>query len=236
MRAEVKLLTTIFSDSDTYKWEIPIRHLIDTDYDCTVLGDACLEGGGAFCDELRFWYFLEWPDNIKKRTLKAKVKHSELVSINCLEFVIIIVSYNAILDAIELLGKLHNIPHPKSLILSDNTSADSWTRKIASSSLIGKALCRILCSLLVNQVAGLDSAHISGNDNDCADNISRLTKDSLKSISALFQKYPKLASYHRYHPAPELISLIYNALLNNSEEVPMPLRLKGHFSVGKNTL
>ena len=125
LRAEVKLLTTIFSDSDTCKWEIPIRHLIDTDYDCTVLGDACLEGGGAFCDELRFWYFLEWPDNIKKRKLKAKVKHSELVSINCLEFVIIIVSYNAILDAIELLGRLHNIPHPKSLILSDNTAADS---------------------------------------------------------------------------------------------------------------
>ena len=143
---------------------------------------------------------------------------------------------NAILDAIELLGKLAGIPHPKALIQADNTAADSWTRKIASSSIIGKALCRILCSLLVNQTAGLDSAHISGDDNDCADNISRLNKDSVSSISSLFQKYPKLASYRRYHPSPELISLIYSALLNNLGEVPMPLRLRGHFSADKDTL
>ena len=123
---------------------------------------------------MQFWYFVEWPEEIKKRTLKAKIRHSELVSINCLEFVIIIISYNAILDAIELLGKLLGIPHPKALILADNAAVDSWTRKIASSSIIGKALCRIICALLANQSAGLDSAHISGDNNDCADNISRL--------------------------------------------------------------
>ena len=141
LRAELNLLTVIFSNPHQFKWEIPIRHLISTDYDCTVLGDACLEGEGAFCDELGFWYFIEWPDMIKARTIKAKIKHSELVSINCLEFVIIIISYNAVLDAIELLGVLTEIPHPKTLILADNTAADSWTRKIASSSVIGKALC-----------------------------------------------------------------------------------------------
>ena len=164
------------------------------------------------------------------------MRHSELVSINCLEFVIIIISYNAVLDAIDLMDKLRGIPHPKALILADNTAADSWTRKIASSSIIGKALYRILCALLGNQSAGLDSAHISGTDNDCADNISRLTKDLISTISSLFQKYPKLASYHRYHPSPELISLIYSALLNNLEEVQMPLMLKGHFVAGKLTL
>ena len=128
------------------------------------------------------------------------------------------------------------IPHPKALILADNTAADSWTRKIASSSIIGKALCRIRCALLENQSAGLDSAHISGDNNDCADKISRLTKNSVSNIFSLFQKYPKLASYHRYHPSPELISLICSALLNNLGEVQMPLRLKGHFTVDNPTL
>ena len=51
---ELKLLSTIFSDPIKFKWEIPIRHLIPTEYDYTVLGDACLEGGGSFCDELKF--------------------------------------------------------------------------------------------------------------------------------------------------------------------------------------
>ena len=87
----------------------------------------------------------------------------------------------------------------------------------------------------MNQHTGLDSEHISGSNNGCADSISRLTKDSLTSISSLFQHYPALAGYHRYHPAPELISLIYIALLNNSQEVPMPLRLKGHFAPANST-
>ena len=51
LRAELDLLTSIFSDPIKFKWEIPIRHLIPTDYDCAALGDACLEGAGASCDE-----------------------------------------------------------------------------------------------------------------------------------------------------------------------------------------
>ena len=125
LRDEIKLLTTIFSDSDTYKWEMPIRHLIDTDYDCIVLGDACLERRGAFYEELQFRYFIQWPEEIKKRTLKAKVRYSELISINFLEFISIIISCNAIPDAIELLGKLAGTPHPKAIILADNTAIDS---------------------------------------------------------------------------------------------------------------
>ena len=103
------------------------------------------------------------------------------------------------MDTIKLLGKLLGIPYPKVLILADNTAVDSLTKKIASSSIIGKPLYRILYALLVNQSADLDSAHISGNNNDCADNISHLTKDSVSNILSLFQKYPKLASYHCYH-------------------------------------
>ena len=44
--------------------------------------------------------------------------------INCLEFAIIIISYNTVLDAIELLGKLLKVPYPKALILVDNTVVD----------------------------------------------------------------------------------------------------------------
>ena len=54
LRAELNLLTTIFLDPIKFKWEIPIRHLIPTKYDCTVLGDVCLEGDGVFCNKLNF--------------------------------------------------------------------------------------------------------------------------------------------------------------------------------------
>ena len=229
MRAELDNFVYILSNSSKINWEIPIRHIIPSDYECTVPGDACLSGGGAYCDEFQFWYYIPWPEEIKQRTLKGKRKHSELISINCLEFIIIIISYNAVLDAIELLGYVANVPHPKSLILADNKSADSWTRKLASSSVIGKRLCRILCGMLMNQVLGLDSGYIRGDDNTCADAISRLVKDNLTHLTTLFQNFPNLSTYRRYHPAPELISVLFNALLNNSPEVPTQLRFKGHF-------
>ena len=34
------------------RWEITIRYVISTAFDCTVTGDACIAGCGAFCPEL----------------------------------------------------------------------------------------------------------------------------------------------------------------------------------------
>lgn len=88
----------------------------------------------------------------------------------------------------------------------------------------------------MNQVLGLESGYIAGEENECADSISRLHKDSLTSIHALMQKFPKLATYQHYHLNLELISLVCKALLNKLEEILMPLRLRGHFRTGKNTM
>ena len=66
----------------------------------------------------------------------------------------------------------------------------------------------------MNQVLGLDSSCIAGEKNECADSISRLSKDSRTSIYALMQKFPKLATYQRYHPNLDLILLVYNFSTN----------------------
>ena len=232
MRAEIALLTTIISSPTTFLWETPIRHVISTTYDYTVPGDACLTGAGAYCDELGFWYYIEWPKSVEQRTLRhINNKSSQLITINSLEYATIILSYNAVLDALDLL-KVNPPPHPKALIKCDNTTADTWTRKIATSSATGKRLNRLFCSLLINQSLGIDSAFLPGRENIVADNISRL-KRSLTSLNALLQKHPFLASYRRYHPPHELCSKIYNCLTNISEALPGPLRMKGHFTHAK---
>jgi len=55
---EIDLIEHIFSELVMFKWSVPIRHLILSDYEATVPGDACLDAGGAFCDELGFWYYV----------------------------------------------------------------------------------------------------------------------------------------------------------------------------------
>ena len=130
MREEIKTIQHILSLPDQCEWEVPIRHLIKSNYKCVILGDACLHGGRGFSDDFKFWCYLPWSEEIKSKTIKGSGKHSELVSINFLEFAVIIISYCAVLDAIELLGCKQDVLHQKVLILSDNTIADSWTRKI----------------------------------------------------------------------------------------------------------
>ena len=169
-------------------------------------------------------------------TIDKKPKPSNLISINCLKYAAIILDYNAFLDAIDTFNPFYSILYPKALFLTNNTTADSWTKKVATSSAMGKRLNRIFCSLLINQDLGIDSAHIPGDNNSCADTISRVSPHSLSSLPSLLQEHPFLRSFHRYHPPPELTSMIFSSLTTNSEVVPTPRRLKGHFTLANNTI
>ena len=101
MRCELKLMKHILSNPNMYNLQTPIAHIIQREPDFITYGDACLEAGGGYCENL-FWWHVEWPENIKALTLKnllvtKKFKlTNELVSINLLEFVIKIINYAAI--------------------------------------------------------------------------------------------------------------------------------------------
>ena len=90
-----------------------------------VLEDVYLEGEWAFSNEFRFSFFIVWPEDIKKSTIKVKKKYSKFISINFIEFVIIIIACNEVLDAIELLGYYTQVLYSKALIESYNTLATS---------------------------------------------------------------------------------------------------------------
>ena len=104
IRAELDNFVYVLSNSSQINLEIPIMHLIPNDCEYTVPGDACSSRGGGYCCEFQFWHCMPQPEEMKQRTLKGKRKNSELISINCLELVIIVMSHNSVLDAIELLG------------------------------------------------------------------------------------------------------------------------------------
>ena len=154
-----------------------IGHTIPWEPTYQAWGDSSLNAGGGFSTELLFWWYVEWPEHVKAKTLKVRVKSKqntdELISINALEFVVIILNYAACkLALLEEPGK-HETPAPILLNHADNTSAICWTKRAARSSPIGKALGLVLCSLLMNSPLALQSEHIAGGDNVLADKISQ---------------------------------------------------------------
>ena len=55
MKKEIQSIRQILAALNFYKWEVLIWHLIPSNYECKVLGYACLEGGRAFGDEFKIW-------------------------------------------------------------------------------------------------------------------------------------------------------------------------------------
>ena len=101
MRDELGIMKDILSNTSVYNLESPIAHIIKREPDFISYGDASLEAGGGYCENL-FWWHVEWPSEIKRLTLKNITvtrrcnETNELVSINLLEFVVEIINYAAV--------------------------------------------------------------------------------------------------------------------------------------------
>jgi len=239
LRKELKLLHHLFHNPNLYKFQSPIAHILPRDHDFSACGDACLEGGGGYSDNLKFWWFVPWPTSITTKTLKHYVKKfktlsGDFISINLLEYTTIILSFAACIQTIRNNYPLPQ-PYPTFHIYSYNTAAVAWTRRAVSSTNMGKSLAFILTSLLINNTnIGLSSSHIAGEDNTIADNISRLipltsSHKLSRSFFTLKQKYKNLDSCSRFHPSPELLSLLWDALLCKTVPPIPKIKKYGHF-------
>ena len=240
MKEELKVLSNILASPEKYHWVSPIAHKVDKDPDFVAYGDACLYGGGGFSTDLKFWWQTEWEGEIQNNTLLhlADNRSGKLVSINALEYMVIIINYAAttLAHSLALKDGSCDKEYPTLLNLADNTAADSWTRKMCTRSKSGKALSLVLAALMINNPVGLNSRYIEGLKNEIADAISRIHKaNEMFEISTLMQDFPQLKSCRRFHPSRELLSHLYAAVSQKwADPLQLPKQL-GHFDPAKIT-
>jgi hypothetical protein len=224
MRQEIEFFRDKLQPGSNIIWETPIAHVIPRTPSATAFGDSCLEGAGGYSIELGFWWHIDFPEEIKRRTLLVKTDNvnGTLISINVLKFVTVIVNYIALLHVVTTTDFTDD-PHPVLLNVTDNTSALSWTTGACRKSKIGRRLARFFCSLLINSPLGINSQWISTKANEIADDISRLKKLIQKQSNSshvsfdyisLQQRYPELSHCSFFQIEPELISMIWDVVLN----------------------
>ena len=236
MRTELIIMKNILSNPKKYNLETPIAHIIHREPDFISYGDACLEAGGGYSENL-FWWHVEWPDEIKALTIKNLTvtrrcsQTNNLVSINLLEFVVEIINYAAVTLLFKNECSLCQHKFPLLLNWTDNTSAKTWLRKAATRTNKGKALQRLLCSLMINNPVGIKADHIAGSSNILADVISRVYTTSYSKISFnnIFQEFPQMKLWKRFHPSQELLSALYSGLLQGQDQGLCPPDKLGHF-------
>lgn len=196
---------------------------LETDYEG--YQDACLTGGGGFSFPLGFWWMLQWPENVSSRTIRFLSKGDKrLISINLLEYVAIIIGLAASICAWEEMPTQSRPPHPMVLLLTDNTTAESWTKRIAGlKGPQGKGLARIFAHLLMFSEVGVRAAYVEGEKNTIADHLSRIReKNDLSQFDyhSLVQTYPGLSQCRRFLPSPELLSLLFTTLSTGYANIP----------------
>jgi hypothetical protein len=133
-------------------------------------GDASLLAGRGFSIDLRFIWQLYSPDKVIQRTLlhNRDDRNGQLISINVLEFVVVVISYAAAYTVVTT-EQVTDDPCPIVLNVTDNMSALNWTMHACKKSAIGRRLARFFCSLLIGSPLGINSKWISTLQNKIAD-------------------------------------------------------------------
>jgi len=241
MRSELTLLADALDPSSGIKIETPIAHLIPRMPTASVVGDSSLVACGGYSTKLKLWWHLAFPQEIVNRTLLhlSDNKDKKFISINCLEYVTIIVNYCAAIVAFAT-QDITEDPYPIVLCVTDNTSALNWTLHTSKKSIIGRALARFFCGLLINSRIGINAKWISTVENTIADKISRLkstsqtfptspTHELTYNYSNLQQEHEELKTCIFFQPSPRLLSLIWEILLQQRcPDLKLILSLKPH--------
>jgi hypothetical protein len=76
-------------------------------------------------------------------------------------------------------------PHLVVLCVTDNISAKNWMLHTSKKSIIGHALARFFCGLLIGSDIGINAKWISTAANKIADKISRIKKSNTPSLSIM---------------------------------------------------
>ena len=204
----------------SYKWEMHIGHVIPRDPQFTSLGDACLTAGGAFCDNLEFWFDIHWSTKTKQAIA------AETIHINVMEFTVVILQLAAVITIMEepklqpsIAEKFPNgIPTlAKLLIRTDNSPSQNWAHKVSSKSEKGQQMVHLYAALLQRTSMAVACNHIAGKHNSLADFISRPPTHVLSPAlrhQQIFAKAPKLAYYRYFQPHPELLSSLESRLFS----------------------
>jgi hypothetical protein len=164
----------------------------------SIVGDSFLLSCSGYSTTLKFWRHLSFPPKVIAGMLLYLKDNSDksFISIDCLEYVTIILNYCASLIVFAT-HKINDDPHPIVLCITDNTSVLNWTFHTSKKSIIGPALTRFFCGLLINLIVRINAKWISTIDNKIANKISRLKASNSSSTNSFTYNYSNLQQEHK---------------------------------------
>ena len=257
LRRELRLIERALR-SEWIDLRRPISHMVHRIPSGIAHSDSCLRAAGGFSISMRFWWYIEWDERIQKRTLRyvKNAKLGTLITINALEYAALIINYVATLHFYRD-SEDPTDPYPTVQLFADNTTAESWAVKGCKApplprrataewwlttgcklSKTGRDLGHVQCALMMNSNVGLSVGHVTTKDNEIADRISRIKRESdlVPHFDTLVKAFPQLKSCRRFQVPQELVSSLTAILLQENTIEPLEIRDRVLAGVGKHTI
>ena len=229
----------------TNPWRINIGHLIDRDNVAVNIGDASHYGVGFFSDEQQVFCMIPTCEKIRERCRYSSSNKGYLY-MNVLEYTCAVIDFACsvtILEHASCAAMRQRLfpnglpPMPHILSRKDNQSAENWVNKAASSSIQAQQLIRISGEIGETTEVHQKSDHISSEDNDCADMLSRPDEKNgyrldhaalVAHLDEVLSKYPRLRNYKVFMPSSNFFAALTWALrpldqLDHDQLTPPPL-------------
>ncbi len=158
MQAELDFICQALQEDSGIDFKVPIGLVALRMPTTSLYGDSSLHACGGYSTTLGVWWYLPFPGEIVQRTLLylKDNKGKTFISINCLEYVTIIINYCTAITAL-LDSDTTDDPHPVVLCVTDNVNAKKWTMHTCKKSIIGRALARFFIGLLIGANLGINA-------------------------------------------------------------------------------
>jgi hypothetical protein len=215
MSEEIRFIREALDPSSGIHWSSPIAHLVERDPSGCSWSNSSSLGCFGYSPEFDVWFQIQWPADILLRIGHVGQSRKHALDASVLNFISIVLSYCAVLAAFEEDPHLwgHD-PFPVLLAISNDKSASRWVKRFCLTSLPGRALGRLFCSLLMNSPVGINSKWIAQEADDLSSAFSPFDPSNLTddNFSEFFQTYPQLRASRRFHPSTELLSCLWRTV------------------------
>ena len=216
MRAEIEFICQTLRENSWAKFEVSIAFVIPRTPSAFLFGDSSLCACGRYSTTLRPWWYLLLPDFIIERTPLHLKNNKDETFISIL--LGICHNSNKLLRGsyCHLWEWHHRWSSSSGSFVTDNISAKNWTTHTCKKSIIGRALARFFCGLLLCSDVGINATWISTVANKIADEILRIKKSAHDPFSfqydfaKLQQDHAELRHCRFFQPSHELLSMIWD--------------------------
>jgi hypothetical protein len=164
MREEMNFISKALKLDSGIVFKTLIAHLIPQIPTASIVGDISLLSCGGYWNTLKFWWRLLFLPEVIARMLLHLKDNSEksFILTNCLEYVTIILNNCASLIVFAT---------KKPMTIHIQLCFANWTLHTSKKLIIGRALARFFCGLLIGSRVGIKAKWISIIDNKIAGKI-----------------------------------------------------------------